>query len=67
MIIRIPVASTASTNKTSSSQPQYKGLSSIKVAVMLPFIGSNVENERSVEFYRGMLLGIEALKRNKPM
>lgn len=62
MIIRIPVASTASTNKTSSSQPQYKGLSSIKVAVMLPFIGSNVENERSVEFYRGMLLGIEALK-----
>lgn len=60
MTIRIPILS--STSAPTPAQPQYKGLSSINVALMLPLIGNNIENERSVEFYRGMLLGIEALK-----
>ncbi len=39
-----------------------KGLGDIRVAVILPFKGDGVENVRSVEFYRGLLMGIERLK-----
>lgn len=53
--IKIPV-------KTYPAQPQYKGLSTIRVAVVLPLVGEGVEKERSVEFYRGMLMGVETLK-----
>lgn len=44
-------------------EPAYQGLSTINLAVVLPFSGSNIENVRSVEFYRGVLMGIEELKR----
>ena len=54
-ILRIPV-------KIIPPQPAYVGLDTIRVAVVLPFSGKGVENERSVEFYRGMLLGIDQLK-----
>lgn len=54
--IRIPV-------KTYPTQQQYKGLSTIRVAIVLPFSGSGVENVRSVEFYRGLLMGISELKK----
>lgn len=54
-VIRIPV-------KKAATAPQATGLRSIRVAVVLPFVGAGVEYERSTEFYRGMLLGIEALK-----
>lgn len=39
-----------------------RGLGDIRVAVILPFKGDGVENVRSVEFYRGLLMGIERLK-----
>lgn len=55
MTIRIPV-------KTYAKQPTYKGLNTIKVAVVLPMVGDGVEFERSVEFYRGMLMGLDDLK-----
>lgn len=54
-IIRIPV-------KTYPPKPVYEGLQTIRVAVILPFVGNGVENVRSVEFYRGMLMGIDDLK-----
>lgn len=53
--IRIPV-------KVQPKQPKYVGLTSIRVAVVLPLLGQGVENVRSVEFYRGLLMGIERLK-----
>lgn len=56
-VIRIPV-------KQYPPAPQYKGLSVIRVAVILPFEGKSLENTRSVEFYRGMLMGLEDLKNN---
>lgn len=55
--IRIPV-------KTYPAQPKYVGLSTIRVAVVLPLVGEGVEKERSVEFYRGMLMGISTLKQS---
>lgn len=55
IVIRIPV-------KTYPPEPQYKSLTTINVAIVLPFIGKGIENERSVEFYRGMLMGINDLK-----
>ena len=39
-----------------------EGLASVRVSVVLPFAGDGVENVRSVEFYRGLLMGIERLK-----
>lgn len=57
MTIRIPII----TEKT-VAQPKPQGLKTVKVAVLLPFAGNGVENQRSVEFYRGMLIGIEKLK-----
>lgn len=54
-IIRIP-------SFTYPAKPQYQGLSHIRVAVVLPLIGTGLEHERSVEFYRGLLLGVDALK-----
>ncbi|MGM9688909.1 MAG: LysM peptidoglycan-binding domain-containing protein [Alloprevotella sp.] len=44
------------------AQPAYQPLDTLKVAVVLPFVGKGMENERSVEFYRGMLMGIDELK-----
>lgn len=55
VILRIPV-------KKVVKAPQYAGLTSIRVAVILPLVGNNVENERSVEFYRGLLMGINEMK-----
>lgn len=55
-VIRIPV-------KTCPPKPEYKGLPTIHVAIVLPFVGNSVENVRSVEFYRGMLMGIDELKK----
>ena len=57
-IIRIPI-------KTKTTRPQKQGLDTIRVAIVLPFIGTNAENIRSIEFYQGMLLGIEELKKAK--
>lgn len=54
--LRVPV-------KEKTAQPKFKGLSTIRVAVILPMVGERLENERSVEFYRGMLMGINELKR----
>lgn len=59
MVIRIPVI-----KEIIKTKPQYQGLSTIKVAVFLPLVGNGVEHQRSVEFYRGMLIGIEKLKEN---
>ena len=56
--IRIPI-------KIKRPQPKQVGLDTIRVAVILPFIGKNDENIRSIEFYQGMLLGIEELKNAK--
>lgn len=53
--IKIPV-------KVKQSAPKYVGISSIKVAIVLPLVGSRTEHVRSVEFYRGFLMGIEKLK-----
>lgn len=53
--LRIPV-------KTYPPQPKYASLSNVNVAVVLPLKGNGVEYERSVEFYRGLLMGIEELK-----
>lgn len=53
--IRIPV-------KTYTKQPQYNGLNTIKLAVVLPMVGDGVEFDRSVEFYRGILMGVDELK-----
>ena len=53
--IKIPI-------KVYPQKPQYVGLSTIRVAVVLPLVGDGVEKARSVEFYRGMLMGIEQLK-----
>lgn len=55
--LRIPV-------KQLAPEPTYHGLSTIRLAVVLPFSGSGLENERSVEFYRGVLMGIEDLKQS---
>lgn len=55
-VLQIPV------KKETASTPGQVQLSDIKVAVVLPFIGSGLEFERSTEFYRGLLLGIENLK-----
>ncbi len=54
-IIRIPV-------KVYPPKPKFVGLKTIRVAVVLPLVGDGVEKARSVEFYRGMLMGIETLK-----
>ncbi len=45
-----------------AEQAKAKGLKDIRVAVILPFKGDGVENVRSVEFYRGLLMGVERLK-----
>lgn len=55
MKLRIPV-------KTYPPKQTFTGLRTISVSVILPLTGKNVENKRSVEFYRGMLMGIEELK-----
>lgn len=57
VLLKIPI-------KTEVVQPKYAGLSTIRVAVVLPLVGEGVEKERSVEFYRGMLMGIAALKQS---
>ena len=54
-VIKIPV-------KVVSAKPHYTGLSSVRVAVVLPMLGERMENTRSLEFYRGLLMGVEQLK-----
>lgn len=53
--LRIPV-------KVYPPKPQYQGLTTIRVAVMLPIVGDKMENTRSVEFYRGFLMGLNEVK-----
>lgn len=48
--------------KDEASTPPPCGLTTIKVAVVLPFVGKNVEHLRSIEFYRGFLMGLAPLK-----
>lgn len=60
--IRIPVKNERSGENVAGQGLNTQGLKSIRTAVILPFSGSNIENIRSVEFYRGMLMGIEDLK-----
>lgn len=55
--LRVPV-------KEMPSQPKVKGLSTVRVAVILPLVGDKLENERSVEFYRGLLMGLGELKKS---
>ncbi len=55
MVIKVPV-------KAQSAKPHYTGLSSVRVAVLLPLVGEKMENVRSLEFYRGFLMGVEQLK-----
>lgn len=55
-ILRIPVK-----QPTSHAAPLAQ-LQDIKVAVVLPIVGNGLEYERSIEFYRGLLLGVEDLK-----
>lgn len=54
-VLRIPV-------KPIVKKPTFKGLSTIRLAVILPLVGNGVEFDRSVEFYRGLLMGVEELK-----
>lgn len=54
--LRIPV-------KVYPPKPKYTGLATIRVAVILPMLGNGVENVRSVEFYRGLLMGVDELKK----
>lgn len=58
-IIHIPL------KKPDTLNPQIKGLDTVRVAIVLPFIGNKDENIRSIEFYQGVLLGIEELKKAK--
>ena len=55
MVIKIPV-------KVYPKSPRYVGISTVRLAVVLPLVGNKMENLRSVEFYRGMLMGVEALR-----
>lgn len=54
-VLRIPV-------KAIAKKPAFKGLNTIRLAVILPLVGNGVEFDRSVEFYRGLLMGVEELK-----
>lgn len=54
-MLRIPV-------KPIVKKPTFKGLNTIRLAVILPLVGNGVEFDRSVEFYRGLLMGVEELK-----
>lgn len=54
-VLRIPV-------KLIVKKPTFKGLNTIRLAVILPLVGNGVEFDRSVEFYRGLLMGVEELK-----
>lgn len=54
-VLRIPV-------KPIDKKPTFKGLNTIRLAVILPLVGNGVEFDRSVEFYRGLLMGVEELK-----
>lgn len=54
-VLRIPV-------KPIVKKPTFKGLNTIRLAVILPLVGNGVEFDRSVEFYRGLLMGVEELK-----
>ena len=54
-VLRIPVKSVV-------KKPAFKGLNTIRLAVILPLVGNGVEFDRSVEFYRGLLMGVEDLK-----
>lgn len=54
-VLRIPV-------KPTVKKPTFKGLNTIRLAVILPLVGNGVEFDRSVEFYRGLLMGVEELK-----
>lgn len=54
-VLRIPV-------KPIVKKPTFKGLNTIRLAVILPLVGNGVEIDRSVEFYRGLLMGVEELK-----
>lgn len=55
-LIRIPVKA------AQPAAPAYKGLATVRAAVLLPFSGDKLENVRSVEFYRGLLMGLTDLK-----
>lgn len=55
MYLRIPVF-------TYPPKPQYTGMKNIRVAVVLPLVGEGIEYDRSLEFYRGFLLGVEDLR-----
>lgn len=54
-VLRIPV-------KPIVKKPTFKGLNTIRLAVILPLVDNGVEFDRSVEFYRGLLMGVEELK-----
>lgn len=54
-VLRIPV-------KPIVKKSTFKGLNTIRLAVILPLVGNGVEFDRSVEFYRGLLMGVEELK-----
>lgn len=54
-VLRIPV-------KPIVKKPTFEGLNTIRLAVILPLVGNGVEFDRSVEFYRGLLMGVEELK-----
>ena len=54
-VLRIPV-------KPIVKKPTFKGLNTIRLAVILPLVGNGVEFDRSVEFYRGLLMGVDELK-----
>lgn len=55
MVLRIPSKTPPQTTVSLSKQ-------SLRVCVLLPFQGNGIENTRSVEFYRGFLMGVEKLK-----
>lgn len=48
--------------KEKTTEVTTRGLQTLRIAVILPMVGNGVEHARSIEFYRGMLLGMQPLK-----
>ena len=64
----IPWPSTAPTSQRAtttpaSAKPQQRGLSTIRVGIMLPLHNVNGDGRRMKEYYRGFLMACDSLKR----
>lgn len=60
MFLCIPYASS---EIVVTQQLKPKGYDNLNVTIILPLLGKNMENERSLEFYRGFLMAVEEIKK----